>query len=56
MKNKEKQICMNCLEFCEDKDIYWVHKDEHQVLYCKECIDKNKIDQYVPYVKVRKKK
>lgn len=56
MKKREKQICMSCLDDFDGKEIYWVTKGNHQVLNCSNCMEKNGVVEYIPYVKPRKKK
>jgi len=55
-KKKEKQICWNCLNDFEDKDVFWISKQDHSVLHCMKCIKENDIKEYRPYIVKRIKK
>lgn len=55
MKKDEKQICMSCHGDFSNKEVYWITKNEsYQVLHCINCIEKNDVKDYVPYMKPRK--
>lgn len=51
---KEKHICFSCLGEFDDKEIYWIDKKTHSILHCMKCIENNKIESYIPYLKPRK--
>lgn len=47
-------ICMNCLGDFSDNEIYWVRKNDYQVLNCFDCIEEKGIIEFTPYLKPRK--